>query len=138
MSLQIMRVIPLIMSVSVGLACFAPADQPAAPTAAATSVTTAAVQPSVTSTDAVPADAAKTPEQLRREAAEEQIRKHGLNGYKPEKKSNGETVYCIREIAMGSKFETKRCRSFEQLRDEATNAKDYTEQMQHFGWQKPQ
>jgi hypothetical protein len=93
--------------------------------------TPAAASESVAATTTDPPAAEKTPAQLKQEAAEAKIRQYGVNGYKPEKIKSGDTVYCKREAPLGSRFETKQCRTFEQLRDEQLRGKEYLEQMQH-------
>ena len=77
------------------------------------------------------ASAEKTPMQLKKEAAEAKIKQFGVNGYKPETTKSGDIVYCKKEAPIGSRFETKQCRTFAQLRDEALSGKDFAEQLQH-------
>ena len=141
-----MRVSLLMLSLgllSLALPCIGRADEPAVP-AQATAAAASAVQPAATVAGAPgnyvaaaatdpPANVAveKTPSQLKNEAAEARIRQYGVNGYKPETTKAGDTVYCKSEAPLGSHFETKRCRTFEQLRAEALQGKEYTEQVQH-------
>jgi hypothetical protein len=140
-----MRVSSLIVFAGLALPQLGLADQPAVPAsqavAASSTVTaspTATVSPAVAGspgegaavTAADPPAAEKTPEQLKREAAEAKIRKTGAYGYKPETTKSGDIVYCKTEAPIGSRFETKQCRSFEQLRDEALHGKEYLENMQ--------
>ena len=122
-----MQISSILLALSLALPGFALADEPAVP-AEATAAATPAVQP----TDPPAGVAAeKTPAQLKREAAEAKIRQYGVNGYKPETTKAGDTVYCKSEAPLGSHFETKQCRTFEQLRAEALQGKEYTEQIQH-------
>jgi outer membrane receptor for Fe3+-dicitrate len=116
------------------LACLASpwairADEPTVP--APTTVAAAADTAPETATNP-PANVAaeKTPAQLRKEAAEETIRRYGVNGYKPETTKSGDVVYCKMEAPVGSRFETKQCRTFNQLRDNALNGKEFVEQLQ--------
>jgi hypothetical protein len=94
-----------------------------------------AEEPPAAADTPAPAAAAveKTPAQLKKEAAEAKIRQFGVNGYKPETTKSGDTVYCKKEAPIGSRFETKQCRTYEQLRDETLNAKEYVEQLQRVG-----
>lgn len=139
-----MRVSSLMICLSLAVPYVGQADQPAVPSseavptsaaapasAAVTSsaVVTAAPGDSVPATD--PPAVEKSPAQLKREAAEAKIRQSGAYGYKPETTKTGETLYCKRETPIGTHFETKQCRTFEQLRDEALRGKEYLDQMQH-------
>ncbi len=114
-----MRIWPVLISSSLAFQCVVRADEPAAPAPAAATAADAAVE--------------KTPAQLKKEAAEARIKQYGVNGYKPETTKSGEVVYCKREAAIGSRFETKQCRTFEQLKDESQNAKELVEQLQRTG-----
>jgi cell envelope opacity-associated protein A len=136
-----MQISPILLALSWALPCIALADEPAVPAEAAAAAAPA-VQPTATvaatpgkelAAAAPPANAAaeKTPAQLKKEAAEAKIRQYGVNGYKPETTKAGDTVYCKSQAPLGSHFETKQCRTFEQLRAEALQGKEYTEQIQH-------
>lgn len=133
-----MRVSLLMVSMCLALPYTGRADQPpaaapAAVSAAAAESTAAAAATTTTTTAAPPTDvpaAEKTPAQLKMEAAEAKIRKTGANGYKPETTKSGDVLYCKRETPMGTHFETKQCRTFEQLRDEALRGQDFLQQMQ--------
>jgi hypothetical protein len=128
-----MRTSLLIICLCVAIPYAGRADQPTAATVAATpapAAVTAASAESVPVTMDPPA-VEKTPEQLKKEAAEAKIKQYGVNGYKPETTKAGDILYCKRETAVGTRFETKQCRTFDQLRDEALRGKEYLEQMQH-------
>lgn len=141
-----MRVAALMICLSLALPYVVRADQPTTPTpeasptsaaapvaatAASSAVVSAAPGASVPPTAADPPAVEKSPAQLKREAAEAKIKQTGAYGYKPETTKAGEVLYCKRETPIGTHFETKQCRTFEQLRDEALRGKEYLEQMQH-------
>ena len=124
-----MRVPSIVISLGMSLPYVGLADQPAAPApAAVTAAPSENAAVPATATD--PAEAEKTAAQLKKDAAEAKIRQYGLNGYKPEKTKAGDTVYCKREAPLGSRFETKQCRTLAQLQAEAQQGKEYLEQMQ--------
>ena len=104
------------------------ADEPTVPTP--TTVVAAETDPGTATSPPANIAVAKTPAQLRKEAAEETIRRYGVNGYKPETTKSGDIVYCKMEAPVGSRFETKQCRTFNQLRDNALNGKEFVEQVQ--------
>ena len=138
-----MRAFSLMICLSLAVPYVGRADQPAAPTSEAAPTAAAPATAAVTSSavvTAAPGDSVpptdppaveKSPAQLKREAAEAKIRQTGAYGYKPETTKAGEVLYCKRETPIGTHFETKQCRTFEQLRDEALRGKEYLEQMQH-------
>ena len=37
------------------------------------------------------------------------IKKARREGYKPEKQKNGETLFCVKDASLGTRFETKKC-----------------------------
>jgi hypothetical protein len=136
-----MQIYSILLALSLALPCIGLADEPAVP-AQPTAAAAPAVQPTATVAATPGKDVAardspanvaaeKTPAQLKKEAAEAKIRQYGVNGYKPETTKAGDIVYCKREAPLGSHFETKQCRTFEQLRAEALQGKEYTEQIQH-------
>jgi hypothetical protein len=110
-----MRISSLMISLALVLPYGGRAEEPTAPQSAA-------------ATD--PPAVEKSPAQLKREAAEAKIRQSGAYGYKPETDKSGAVLYCKRETPIGTHFEQKQCRTFEQLRDEALRGKDFLEQMQ--------
>jgi outer membrane receptor for Fe3+-dicitrate len=122
-----MRVSLLVISLGLALPYGPRADEPNVPAPAAAIAATS--ENAVPPTD--PPVIEKTPAQLKKDAEDAKIRQYGVNGFKPEKTKAGDTVYCKREAPLGSRFETKQCRTFEQLRDEALKGKEYLEQMQH-------
>src|ERR1700722_16637839 len=95
-----------------------PAAQPAAPAApsglaAASSTSTPAKAPAK---ETATADAGKTSE------ADAAAEKHLLaSGYK-KKTHNGVTVYCRKEMPLGSRFETERCGSAQDMELQAQQA----------------
>jgi hypothetical protein len=97
-----------------------PAAQPAAPAApsglaAASSSSTPAKAPAK---ETATADAGKTSE------ADAAAEKHLLaSGYK-KKTHNGVTVYCRKEMPLGSRFETERCGSAQDMELQAQQARD--------------
>jgi hypothetical protein len=97
-----------------------PAAQPAAPAApsglaAASSTSTPAKAPAK---ETATADAGKTSE------ADAAAEKHLLaSGYK-KKTHNGVTVYCRKEMPLGSRFETERCGSAQDMELQAQQARD--------------
>jgi outer membrane receptor for Fe3+-dicitrate len=110
--------------------CAVSADEPTVP-AQATVTAAAAENGTLTATDPPPIGAAeKTPAQQKREAAEATIRRYGVNGYKPQTTTSGDVVYCKMEAPVGSRFEVKQCRTFQQVRDESLNGKEYLERLQ--------
>jgi hypothetical protein len=134
-----MRVFPLLISLSLALPYIGRADEPTVPapaTASATSgenITAAATVAGTATATEPPANVAveKTPLQLKKEAAEARIKQYGVNGFKPEATKSGEILYCKKEAPVGSRFETKQCRTFEQIRDQALQGKEYLERMQN-------
>lgn len=136
-----MRVFPLMISLSLALPYVGRADEPTVPAPATASAAsgeniTAAASLAGTATAAAaesPANVAaeKTPLQLKKAAAEARIRQYGVNGFKPEATKSGEILYCKKEAPVGSRFETKQCRTFEQIRDQALQGKEYLERMQN-------
>jgi hypothetical protein len=135
---KFMRVSSLMISLALALPYGGRAEEPAAPPSAAGNMpaaTTAAPGETNAATGAAtatdPPVEQKTPAQLKREAAEAKIRQSGAYGYKPETTKSGDVLYCKRETPIGTHFEQKQCRTFEQLRDEALRGKEYLEQMQH-------
>jgi len=96
-----------------------PAAQPAAPAApsglaAASSTSTPAKAPAK---ETATADAGKNSEADAQE-------KHLLaSGYK-KKTRNGETVYCRKEMPIGSRFEKERCGSAQEMELQAQQARD--------------
>lgn len=135
-----MRISSLLMALSLVLPCLGRADQPTVPVSAAEPVpaavtaTPAAVTAAPAETNPATADPAageKSAAQLKRDAAEAKIRQYGANGYKPETTKGGEVVYCKKEASIGSRFETKQCRTFDQLRNDALSGKEYLENLQH-------
>jgi hypothetical protein len=125
-----MRISLLVISLSFALPYVGRADEPTVPSTAAAAP---ASDGSITATPAAPlanATNEKTPAQLKKDAAEAKIKQFGVNGYKPESTKSGDTVYCKKETPVGSRFETKQCRTFEQLRDETINGREFVEQLQ--------
>jgi hypothetical protein len=103
----------------------APATQPAAQPAAQAAP---AAQPAASSTSTEAA--AKTPAKETATAADNKNseadaqEKHLLaSGYK-KKTRNGETVYCRKEIPLGSRFEKERCGSAQEMELQAQQARD--------------
>jgi len=128
---KFMRVSSLMISLALALPYGGRAEEPAAPPSAAGNMPAATVTTSAAATATDPPVEQKTPAQLKREAAEAKIRQSGAYGYKPETTKSGDVLYCKRETPIGTHFEQKQCRTFEQLRDEALRGKEYLEQMQH-------
>lgn len=87
---------------------------PAAPAAASSSSTEAAAK--------APAKETATADSKNSEAAAQE--KHLLaSGYK-KKTRNGQTVYCRKEMPLGSRFETERCGSAQDMELQAQQARD--------------
>ena len=117
--------------VSLVLPCAAWADLPAVPTAAEVAAAPAENSSSTATGPAMNGAAARTPAQEKKLAAEEKLKRFGVNGYKPQTTKAGDVVYCKMVAPVGSRFESKQCRTFEQLRDEALNGTELTEKLQH-------
>jgi hypothetical protein len=93
----------------------APATQPAAQPAASSTSTEAAAKASAKETAT-----AATSKDSEADAQE----KHLLaSGYK-KKTRNGETVYCRKEMPLGSRFEKERCGSAQEMELQAQQARD--------------
>jgi hypothetical protein len=133
--------IVLAVALSVSVASMAwSADEPAPPAAqpAAQPAATPAAQPAAQAAPPAPAAAsststeaaAKTPAKETATAADNKNseadaqEKHLLaSGYK-KKTRNGETVYCRKEIPLGSRFEKERCGSAQEMELQAQQARD--------------
>jgi len=118
------RHIVLAAALSAGLASTAwCADEPASPTAAPAAQSTPAAQPapaqptaaeSSAASDAA-AKAAKEKAAASKDAADAEEKHLLARGYKKETRSNGQVVYCRKEIKTGSLFETKQCGTAESM-----------------------
>jgi hypothetical protein len=94
----------------------APAAQPAAPAAAAAA--------SSTSTPAkAPAKETATADAGKNSEADAQEKHLLASGYK-KKTHNGETVYCRKEMPIGSRFEKERCGTAQDMELQAQQARD--------------
>jgi hypothetical protein len=125
----------ILMLVGMAVSCAANAEDPAPPPAAPATATAApaASAPAPTAA-AVPApaatvDAKQAEADAKKAAAEEKIKKYGFGSYKPEV-FNGKTVYCRKEVSLGSHFESKVCRTYDQLLADQRTGKDYVQQLQ--------
>ena len=97
----------------------APAAQPAAPAAPA-----AAAAASSTSTPAkAPAKETATADAGKNSEADAQEKHLLASGYK-KKTHNGETVYCRKEMPIGSRFEKERCGTAQDMELQAQQARD--------------
>jgi hypothetical protein len=112
------------------------ADEPASPSAAS-SPTPAADSTAAQPTAAQPAAAAKVPAKEATTASDSKdldAEKHLLaRGYKKETRSNGQTVYCRKEIKLGSRFETKECGTAETMALAEQQARELMHNSQYSG-----
>ena len=106
------------------------ADEPATPAAtpaaqpAAQAAPAAAAAASSTSTPAkAPAKEAATADAGKNSEAEAQEKHLLASGYK-KKTHNGETVYCRKEMPIGSRFEKERCGTAQEMELQAQQARD--------------
>ena len=106
------------------------ADEPATPAAtpavqpAAQAAPAAAAAASSTSTPAkAPAKETATADAGKNSEAEAQEKHLLASGYK-KKTRNGETVYCRKEMPIGSRFEKERCGSAQEMELQAQQARD--------------
>jgi hypothetical protein len=102
----------------------APQPTSAAPGAAA-GVTIPATQAANTAADAKPGSGKEA-------GTEVQIRELRSRGYKAENR-NGTTVWCRTETTMGTRFETKKCATADDLDMARQRGKDFTSTIQNYG-----
>jgi hypothetical protein len=133
----------LLMSLCVGLASNAFADQPAEPSsapqtpAAGTPPAHASTAPAAPGTSVAPSDAANdtaAADSAKRDAANDKLLRG--KGYKPEA-HNGRTLYCRKEAPLGSRFENKVCNTAEDLLRITQDAQDRTSEAQQRGQMTP-
>jgi hypothetical protein len=118
-----------------------PATQPpAAPAATAPSsaVSTPATQPSIGTAAGAAASAAPEtipdakPGSGKEAGTEVQIKELRSRGYKAENR-NGTTVWCRTETSLGTRFETKKCATADDLDMAKQRGKDFTSTIQNYG-----
>jgi hypothetical protein len=107
---------------------------PAAPSEAPTSVT-AATADATTPVAATPPATATPPTASKTEAVKPpdlvaQAKRLRTAGYKPKVQKNGDTVWCRSEASLGSRFQSERCSSADDLDRAALYGKELTETMQ--------
>ena len=96
--------------------------QPSAQATAVSSTLSTAAAKSATSNDTKATEAVK-------DVSEEQAKRLRSRGYKPEVR-NGNTLFCRKETALGSRFESKVCGTAADLDKATRNGKDLTESAQ--------
>jgi len=106
---------------------------PAAPSEAPTSVT-AATADATTPVAATP-PATATPPTSKTEAVKPtdlvaQAKRLRTAGYKPKVQKNGDTVWCRSEASLGSRFQSERCSSADDLDRAALSGRELTETIQ--------
>jgi hypothetical protein len=123
--------------VSIAWSADEPASPPAASPPAAASPTPAADATAAPPAAAQPAAAAKAPAKEATTAADSKdsdAEKHLLaRGYKKETRSNGQVVFCRKEIELGSRFETKKCGTAESMAFAEQQARDLMHNSQYSG-----
>jgi hypothetical protein len=127
------KYIVLAISLSVSVVSIAwSADEPAPPAAAPAAQPAAQAAPasqpaaSSTSTEAAakaPAKETATAADNKNSEADAQEKHLLASGYK-KKTRNGETVYCKKEMPLGSRFEKERCGSAQEMELQAQQARD--------------
>jgi hypothetical protein len=122
--------------VSIAWSADEPASPPAASPPAAASPTpaadTTAAQPTAAQTAAAKAPAKETTTAA--DSKDLDAEKHLLaRGYKKETRSNGQTVYCRKEIKLGSRFETKECGTAETMALAEQQARELMHNSQYSG-----
>jgi len=61
---------------------------------------------------------------------EDQLKQILAKGYKPQPGPNNEAVYCRKEAQLGTRFNTKVCKSSQRILQEEVQGKDVTRQVQ--------
>jgi hypothetical protein len=124
-----MRVAPIFLTlVCSTLASFALADTPVV---AETSTATATPAPAATTTAVTTSVATTTEQAAKPEVTDAQIKEMRSAGYKMEtRKGTGQTVFCKSQAQIGTRFESKVCGSYDDLKRVTVNSQEFTSKMQ--------
>jgi hypothetical protein len=96
---------------------------------------TPATSPQASSTTSTSAPAAKQPTKvvlIDNTPNDEQLKQILAKGYRPEGKGD-KVLYCRKEAQVGTRFETKTCRTSARILEDEVNAKAATERAQRVG-----
>jgi hypothetical protein len=119
------------LGVSMASAAWA-ADEPAQPATTPAASSQAAPADAAASTQAATKTPAKDTAAAAKNSEAEAQEKHLLaRGYKKETRSNGQVVYCRKELKTGSHFETKQCGTAESMALAEQQARDLMQNSQN-------
>jgi hypothetical protein len=105
----------LMLTASAACLAQAPSPEPAANAAPTTSSSTAAPKataPAAPSAAAAPATASSSDPSA---IDPDLVKKARREGYKPETQKNGDVLFCTKDASLGTKFETKKCVTANQM-----------------------
>jgi hypothetical protein len=102
---------------------------PAAPREAPISVTVATADATTPPATATPPTASKT-EAVKAADLAAQAKRLRTAGYKPKVQKNGDTIWCRSEASLGTRFQSERCSSAEDLDRAALYGREVTETIQ--------
>jgi hypothetical protein len=98
----------LVLTASAACLAQAPSPEPAATAAPTTSSSTAAPKTAPTAPSAAASPAA-TASSSDPSIDPDLVKKARREGYKPETQKNGDVLFCTKDASLGTKFETKKC-----------------------------